>query len=200
MLLGAAQAQALSIKLQLVRRKLLCWWQKSLAAHGVLRHSKVTALEPAADHSGMCWRNSQHAAGQSLQEHNAVSLRALDVPLEKLLGPRVEHLIASQSALLSDTVASALQLPKVRSTHQYFALFARALERQVYLHSTRVGLNLLGGVVQRLRGSGYIGLQAVGVLTRGSAGVCAGADALWRGVLLCGAAPHERAGAAEHGP
>ena len=160
MLLGAAQARALSIRLQLVRRKLLCWWQKSLAAHGVLRHSKVTALEPAADQSGMCWRNSQHAAGQSLQEHNAVSLRALDVPLEKLLGPRVEHLIASQPALLSDTVAIALQLPKVRLDSPVLCTAREALECQVYLHSTRAGNSVCEGVMQRLRPRASTGLWA----------------------------------------
>ena len=130
MLLGAAQARALSTRLQVVRRKLLCWWHKSFAAPGVLRRSKISAIEPAVDQSGMCWRNSQHAAGQSLAEHNAVSLRALDVPLEKLLGPRVEHLIASQPALLSDTVANALQLPKVRLESLTHALLARPQERQ----------------------------------------------------------------------
>ena len=111
---GRAQAHALSTRLRYVRRRLPCWWQKSFAAQGVLCRSKVTALEPAADESGMCWRNSQHTAGQSLQEHNAASLRALDVPVEKLLGPRVEHLIANEPGLLSDTVATALVLPEVR--------------------------------------------------------------------------------------
>lgn len=197
MLLGAAQAQALSIRLQLVRRKLFCWWQKKLAAHGVLRQSKVTAVEPAAGQRGMCWRNSQHSAGQSLQEHNTVSLRALDVPLEKLLGPRVEHLIASQPALLSDTVASALQLPKVRLESPIFCTACKG--SGLFIEHT--GADFFGErVLQKLRTRALTGLQAVAVLTSGGAGVCAGADALWSSVLLCGAAAHERAGAGEHGP
>ena len=53
-------------------------------------------------------------AATSLRERNAASLRALDVPCGPLLGPRVEHLLAPRPGLLSDTVAEALQLPKVR--------------------------------------------------------------------------------------
>ena len=62
---------------------------------------------------GAGWQDVQQAAAESLQERNSISLRALDVPFTELLGPRVEHLIAQQPGLLSDTVAGALELPKV---------------------------------------------------------------------------------------
>lgn len=62
---------------------------------------------------GAGWQDAQQAAAKSLQERNSISLRALDVPFTELLGPRVEHLIAQQPGLLSDTVAGALELPKV---------------------------------------------------------------------------------------
>lgn len=62
---------------------------------------------------GAVWQDVQQAAAKSLQERNSISLRALDVPFTELLGPRVEHLIAQQPGMLSDTVAEALELPKV---------------------------------------------------------------------------------------
>ena len=188
LLLGSAQARAFSIKLRVVSRML--WLRKDFAAEGVRCRTSVSAPEPVADKSGVCWRNSQREAGKSQQELNAESLRALDVSLEKLLGPRVEHLIAHQPGMLSDIVATALELPIVRLELGNRFDACSGSETPGVLRGLQEGHSPAEAAV---------GLQATDVLMCGSAGVCAGAGALWSGVLLRGAAANERAGAAEDG-